>query len=83
MAGLPFSGLMRGLLFGVSAFDPATFGAAAAVLLATAALASWIHVARAARLNPSQTLRALEVLKRRVPVRTVLHRDIAPLEIDM
>jgi ABC-type antimicrobial peptide transport system permease subunit len=57
MAGLGLSRLIRGLLFGVSASDPATFGASAAVLFITAALACWIPAARAARLSPHEALR--------------------------
>ena len=49
---------LRSLLFGVSAGDPLTLGAAALALLAVAALASWIPARRAARVDPATTLKA-------------------------
>jgi putative ABC transport system permease protein len=61
-AGLPAaalaSRLLKSLLFDVGAVDPLTFGAAPAVLLAVAALASYIPAARAARVDPNITLRS-------------------------
>ena len=45
------------LLFGVKAFDLATFAATAVVLLAAAAAASWIPAQRATRVDPIVTLR--------------------------
>jgi predicted permease len=48
----------RGLLFGVTAADPATFAAALAVLAAAAALAGYLPARRAARLSPVTALRA-------------------------
>jgi putative ABC transport system permease protein len=50
--------LMRALVFEVSAWDPATLGAAIAILLMAAALASWLPARRAANVNPAETLRA-------------------------
>lgn len=41
----------EGLLFGVPAWDPPTFGAAASVLVAVATLAAWIPARRAARVD--------------------------------
>lgn len=45
------------LLFGMTPRDPFTFGAAAAVLAATALVAGWIPARRAARLDPTAVLR--------------------------
>jgi len=47
-----------GLLYGVSAHDPAILGAVAAVLVLTGAVASVLPARRAARTNPTDTLRA-------------------------
>ncbi len=52
------SRVMRGILFGVRPGDPVTFGAVAALLLATALLASWLPARRAARVDPMTALRA-------------------------
>ena len=49
--------VMRGLLFGVSATDPATFAAVAGVLAMAALLASYLPARRAARLDPAAVLR--------------------------
>ena len=56
---LSFAGtrLLSSLLFGVSATDPGTFVAVAAVLTAVALLASWIPTRRALRLDPNAALR--------------------------
>ena len=48
---------MRSLLFDVAPTDPATFAAAAMVLLAAAALACYLPARRAARLDPLIVLR--------------------------
>ena len=50
--------LLRGLLFGVSAADPATMAAVAVVLGMAALLASYIPARRAAAVNPVDALRA-------------------------
>jgi putative ABC transport system permease protein len=49
--------LIRGLLFDVSAADPATFVAAPIVLLAIAIVASYIPARRATRIDPIIALR--------------------------
>ena len=49
--------VMASLLFGVSATDLATFTTVAAVLIVTAALASYIPALRATRVNPVTALR--------------------------
>ncbi|MBB5207155.1 putative permease [Chiayiivirga flava] len=55
-AAVPF---LRALLYGVTAGDPPTLAAAVAVLLATAAVASWLPARRAARVAPAAALRSL------------------------
>ncbi|HTX36358.1 MAG TPA: ABC transporter permease [Bryobacteraceae bacterium] len=50
--------LMRALLFGVSPLDPLTYGAVTLVLVAAAALASYLPARRAAAVDPVETLRA-------------------------
>jgi len=49
---------IRGMLFGVSAWDPTTLIAAALVLFVTAARAAWIPARRAARVDATVSLRA-------------------------
>ena len=49
---------LRSFLFGVAPSDPLTLGAASLILVAIAALASWIPARRASRVDPANTLRA-------------------------
>jgi predicted permease len=50
--------LLRGLLYGVSATDPATFIAVGVAVFGAAALASWVPARRAARVDPLTALRS-------------------------
>ncbi|MEP6494464.1 MAG: ABC transporter permease [bacterium] len=49
---------LRSFLFGVAPGDPLTLASASLLLVAIAALASWIPARRAARLDPSSALRS-------------------------
>jgi putative ABC transport system permease protein len=51
--------LISRFLFGVGAVDPSTFLVAAAMLLAVAAVASYLPARAAARISPLEALRAL------------------------
>ena len=50
--------LMSGVLYGVSATAPLTFAGVGVVLLAVAALASWLPALRASHLDPVEALRS-------------------------
>jgi ABC-type antimicrobial peptide transport system permease subunit len=50
--------LMRTLLFGISPLDPITFAAVPVVLLAAAALTSYLPARRTTAVNPVEALRA-------------------------
>jgi ABC-type antimicrobial peptide transport system permease subunit len=50
--------VLRSLLFGVSAFDPVTFGAVPLTLLVIALGAAYLPARRASRVDPVRALRA-------------------------
>lgn len=56
-AAFALSGFLKSLLFGVRPFDLITYAAVVALLLGTAALASWVPARRAARTDPVIALR--------------------------
>jgi putative ABC transport system permease protein len=58
LGALAASKLLAGMLFGVSATDPATFVAAALLLLLVATAAAWHPARKAAHTDPMGTLRA-------------------------
>jgi ABC-type antimicrobial peptide transport system permease subunit len=53
-----FTRLLGSLLYGVSALDPLTFSAVAALALATTTLASYIPANRATKADPMTSLRS-------------------------
>ncbi|AHG90072.1 permease [Gemmatirosa kalamazoonensis] len=55
---LALSRVLRGMLYGVSATDPAVFTAVAVLLGAVALAAAWIPAARATRVDPLEAIRA-------------------------
>jgi ABC-type antimicrobial peptide transport system permease subunit len=57
LASLAGTGLVASLLFGVTARDPLTLGAAAALLMLTTVLASYVPARRASRVDPALVLR--------------------------
>ena len=58
VAALALSRVLRSLLFGVSATDPATFAGVALLLALVAVLASWLPARRAARIEPTVAMHA-------------------------
>ena len=58
LASVLLTRLLRGLLFGVSATDPVTFGAVAAGILAISAVSCYVPARRAVRADPLVTLKA-------------------------
>jgi ABC-type antimicrobial peptide transport system permease subunit len=57
VASLALTRLMSGLLFGVSARDPITFGIVAGLLAVTALAANYVPARRAAKVDPMIALR--------------------------
>ena len=57
IAAIALTRVMASLLVGVSATDPATFAAMAAIFTLIASIAAWIPARRAAGLNPNVALR--------------------------
>jgi putative ABC transport system permease protein len=57
LAALVAGGVIRGLLFGVTAQDPLTIVSVTLVVLATAALACYLPARRAMKANPMVALR--------------------------
>jgi predicted permease len=56
-AALAMGRLIASMLYGLRSWDPGTFVASAALLIAVAVAASWIPARRAARMNPVRALR--------------------------
>ena len=48
-----------GLLFGIAPYDPATFIGVALMMVAIGLVACWIPALRAARIDPTITMRSL------------------------
>jgi putative ABC transport system permease protein len=56
-AALALARLIRGMLFGVTAGDPLVFGGVSVLLVAVAAVASYLPARRALRIEPTRALR--------------------------
>jgi putative ABC transport system permease protein len=72
IAALVITRVLTGLLYGVSATDPATFGAIAGLLLATALLAGYTPARHAARVDPAAALRMTAGLPASLSHRTAI-----------
>jgi ABC-type antimicrobial peptide transport system permease subunit len=57
-AAVGLTRLMKALLFGVEALDPVTYAVVSVVLIAAAALASYVPARRATNVHPTEALRA-------------------------
>jgi putative ABC transport system permease protein len=58
LAALGLTRFLRGLLYGVSTFDPVSFAAVAAALIGVGILACWLPARRAAKADPVVALRS-------------------------
>ena len=58
LAALGLTRFLRGLLYGVSTFDPVSFAAVAAVLIGVGILSCWWPAHRAAKVDPAVALRS-------------------------
>jgi putative ABC transport system permease protein len=58
VAAMALGRVMSSLLFGISPMDPAAYAVALGIMIAAAALASYMPARRAANINPIDTLRA-------------------------
>jgi putative ABC transport system permease protein len=52
------SRVLSGMLYGVSAFDPLSYGVLTLILVLVALTASWLPARRAARVDPNEALRS-------------------------
>ena len=57
VGGVATTHMLATFLFGVAPLDPATFGAVAVIVAVAAATAAYLPARRAARVDPSFTLR--------------------------
>lgn len=55
-AAFALSGLLGGLVYGITTTDPSTFLAVPVLLLTVCLIATWVPAARAARIQPSEAL---------------------------
>ena len=58
IAALLAGGVIRGLLFGVTPYDPVTFTGVALMMAAIGIIACWIPAVRASRIDPAITMRS-------------------------
>ena len=72
--------LMTSLLFGISPFDPVTYGSVVAVLAMAAVLASYLPARRAANVDPVEVLEGGIVRPRLVLSRTKIARRRMPID---